>query len=59
MASVPTKAQVTMICDIYEPALVEVSAIYHVPKTTNDPNEVCVVKNCLFWLCRYFQCVLS
>lgn len=40
VASVPTKATVSMICDIYQPALDEVSAIFHVPKTTNDPMEV-------------------
>lgn len=40
VASVPTKAKVEMICDIYQPALDEVSAIFHVPKTTNDPMEV-------------------
>ena len=42
VASVPTKAKVVMICDIYQPALDEVSAIFHVPKTTNDPMEVCM-----------------
>lgn len=40
VASVPGKAVVSMICDIYQPALDEVSAIYHVPKTTTDPMEV-------------------
>ena len=40
VASVPTKATVAMICDIYQPALDEVSTIFHVPKTTNDPMEV-------------------
>ncbi|CAB1118722.1 unnamed protein product [Ectocarpus sp. CCAP 1310/34] len=40
VASVPTKATVSMICDIYQPALDEVSAIFHVPKTTNDPMEL-------------------
>lgn len=40
VASVPTKATVTMICDISEPALEEVSRIFHVPKTTKDPMEV-------------------
>ncbi|CAM9214520.1 unnamed protein product [Ascophyllum nodosum] len=40
VASVPTKATVSMICDIYQPALDEVSAIFHVPKTTSDPLEL-------------------
>ncbi|CAM9551063.1 unnamed protein product [Choristocarpus tenellus] len=40
VASVPTKAKVEMICDIYQPALDEVSALFHVPKTTNDPMEL-------------------
>lgn len=40
VASVPTKAKVTMICDIFQPALDDVSAIFHVPKTTKDPLEV-------------------
>lgn len=40
VASVPTKASVSMICDIYQPALDEVSAIFHVPKTTSDPLEL-------------------
>lgn len=40
VASVPTKATVTMICDIFQPALDSVSATFHVPKTTTDPMEV-------------------
>ncbi|CAM9388307.1 unnamed protein product [Discosporangium mesarthrocarpum] len=40
VASVPTKAKVEMICDIFEPALKEVSEIFHVPKTTTDPMEL-------------------
>ncbi len=40
VASVPGKATVSMICDIYQPALDQVSAMYHVPKTTTDPMEV-------------------
>ncbi|CAM9870672.1 unnamed protein product [Chrysoparadoxa australica] len=40
VSSVPGKAKVVMICDIYEPALVEVSAMYHIAKTTKDPAEL-------------------
>lgn len=59
VASVPTKAKVVMICDIYQPALDEVSAIFHVPKTTNDPMEVrwvlpYVACSCRFGSVRWF-----
>ncbi|KAG5181134.1 inositol 2-dehydrogenase [Tribonema minus] len=40
IASVPTKAKITMICDIYEPALLEVQGMYNIEHITKDPMEL-------------------
>jgi myo-inositol 2-dehydrogenase/D-chiro-inositol 1-dehydrogenase len=40
IASVPTKAKITMICDIFEPALKEVQGMYSIENITKDPYEL-------------------